>query len=84
MKSLEEKRDKLALDWLTRGNVPLRLDLAFEAGWDACAKEYENEIARCKEIAERDGKDYSELKHQLEVAKKALQEISKIKFSGEL
>lgn len=61
MKSLEEKRDKLALDWLTSGDVPLRLDIAFEKGWDACAKEYE--------------KENTELKKQLDIAKNCLNQI---------
>lgn len=55
MKSLEEKRDKL-IDKLCEHH-DFSMIKGFNLGWDACAKEYEQEIAEQKrklEIAEKE------------------------------
>ena len=61
-KSLEEKRDEASIVYTeSHKNKPWMRHLfydSFSAGWDACAKEYEQENA--------------ELKRQLEIAKEAL------------
>lgn len=62
MKSLEEKRDELSDELCLHQDFSMLA--GFNMGWDACAKEYEKENA--------------ELKKQLEIAKKALQEINKL------
>lgn len=51
MKLLEEKRDELAEQhYKTTGWVSTEFAVMnFHAGWDACAKEYEKEIAELKE-----------------------------------
>lgn len=36
MSDYKTERDAACLDYLQSGDVELRLDLAFEAGWDAC------------------------------------------------
>lgn len=62
MKSLEEKRDKLSCEYApidpSNGHESCLEQAAFVAGWDACAKEIEQENI--------------ELKRQLEIVKKAL------------
>lgn len=55
--------------------VALKLIAEMKADLESMEKENEQlkaEIERCKEIAERDGKDYSDLKAKLEKAKKTL------------
>lgn len=93
MKSLEEKRDEACINYVGFGygcDGDTSAD-SFKAGWDACAKEYEQEnaelkrlIANANEVAERDGKDYSELlvkkrilEQELEDKNRALTEIIK-------
>jgi len=61
MKTLEEKRDKLAEKYSSLSGpeyTVFLMQMDFKNGWDACAKEYEKEIA--------------ELKRQSEIAKEAL------------
>ena len=57
MKALEEKRDKLIDKLCVSSDVSMIK--GFNLGWDACAKEYEQENA--------------EIKRKLEIAKEALE-----------
>lgn len=49
---------------------------AFQDGWDSCESVFIKEIDRCREIAERDAKEYAELKSENEELKEVIKEFS--------